>query len=318
MEVPILEGEAASPAAFRDHIHGQRRPVVLRGLQLGPCVHKWTDPDYLVANVPDDLKVKVHVTKDANMDFRAKNFRYSVLPLSDVFRLTQKQPSTDGDGELYYLRDVGQDARGRDVARMDRDFPKLWRDFCLAPCFLDCDRLFSSVLRVSSAGVRVWTHYDVMDNLYAQVVGRKRAVLWPPDQALNLYLDGDKSRVIDIDNADPEKFPLFSQATKYEVDLRPGDVLFIPSMWFHNMTATDGGIGVNLFWKNLPDELYDKKDVYANRDLLPGAKALRMLDNVIRQLDDLPEELRDFYGRQLMIKIDKKCLSQQSSRQNGS
>ena len=57
-------------------------------------------------------------------------------------------------------------------------------------CF-QSDQYFSSVLRLSSGGVRIWTHYDVMDNIYCQIVGHKTAVLWPPDQASNLYLKGE-------------------------------------------------------------------------------------------------------------------------------
>ena len=58
-----------------------------------------------------------------------------------------------------------------------------------------------------------------------------------------------------------------------------------------------------------PGVMYDKKDTYGNRDLLPGAKAVRMLDNVMKQLDDLPPDYRDFYARQLIARIEKKCLS---------
>ena len=74
------------------------------------------------------------------------------------------------------------------------------------------------------------------------------------------------------------------------------------------MTAVDFGLAVNVFWKNLEPGLYDKKDAYGNRDLLPAAKAARMLDNVIKQLDELPAEARDFYARQLIARLDKKCL----------
>ena len=74
------------------------------------------------------------------------------------------------------------------------------------------------------------------------------------------------------------------------------------------MTAIDFGLAVNVFWKNLEPGVYDKKDAYGNRDLLPAAKATRMLDNVIKQLDELPAEARDFYARQLIARLDKKCL----------
>ena len=127
---------------------------------------------------------------------------------------------------------------------------------------------------------------------------------------MNLYLDGDKSRVVDLEDAEDidRRFPKFQKAQRHTCHLQPGDVLYIPALWFHNMTAIDFGLAVNVFWKNLEPGLYDKKDAYGNRDLLPAAKATRMLDNVIKQLDELPAEARDFYARQLIARLDKKCL----------
>ncbi len=306
--VPVLEGDDATPRAFVGSVQSSRSPAVLRGVDVGPCVARWGDPEYLASKVGAGSTAKVHVARERNMDFRAKNFLYRVMPLQDVFRLAA---NGSGEEERLYLREVGSDPRGREVARIDRDFPELAKDFRLPDGYFDTSRLFSSVLRVSSPGVRVWTHYDVMDNLYVQVSGRKRAVLWAPDQALNLYMDGDKSRVLEVDGPPSDEFPLFWRASRQEADLLPGDVLFIPAMWFHNMTALDAGVAVNVFWRNLDDKVYDGKDVYGNRDLLPAAKAGRMLDNVIRQLDGLPSDIRDFYGRQLISKIEKRCLASQ-------
>ena len=56
-----------------------------------------------------------------------------------------------------------------------------------------------------------------------------------------------------------------------------GDMLFIPALWFHNMKALDAGIAINVFWKNLPEEVYDKKDPYGNKDLLPAAKGFKIV-----------------------------------------
>jgi tRNA wybutosine-synthesizing protein 5 len=57
-------------------------------------------------------------------------------------------------------------------------------------------------------------------------------VLWPPSEALKLYLDGDKSKVIDIDCADSDAFPRFAGAERHVADIEPGDVLFIPALWW--------------------------------------------------------------------------------------
>ena len=50
-----------------------------------------------------------------------------------------------------------------------------------------------------------------------------------------MYMVGDKSRVVDIDNSDLDQFPLFAHAQKHVAELIPGDILFIPALWFHNM-----------------------------------------------------------------------------------
>ena len=43
------------------------------------------------------------------------------------------------------------------------------------------------------------------------------------------------------------------------------------------MKALDAGIAINVFWKNLPEEVYDKKDPYGNKDLLPAAKGFKIV-----------------------------------------
>ena len=61
--------------------------------------------------------------------------------------------------------------------------------------------------------------------------------------------------------------------TTYCGVLEPGDILYIPALWFHNiLTLEEEGwaLSINIFWKNLPQEIYDKKDIYGNKDLLPA------------------------------------------------
>ena len=80
-----------------------------------------------------------------------------------------------------------------------------------------------------------------MDNLLIQVTGQKRVVLFSPRDATKLYLNGDKSEVLDIDNPDLSKYPKFIEAVPYECFMEPGDVLFIPALWFHNVTSLQVG-----------------------------------------------------------------------------
>lgn len=59
---------------FEAEISVKREPAVLRGLDLGSAVEKWT-PGYL-AERGREKPVKVHVCPSPQMDFINKNFVY--------------------------------------------------------------------------------------------------------------------------------------------------------------------------------------------------------------------------------------------------
>ncbi|XP_029937275.1 tRNA wybutosine-synthesizing protein 5 isoform X3 [Myripristis murdjan] len=260
------------------------------------------------------------------MDFLRKNFVYRTLPFNEFVKRASEEKHSNFflcEDESYYLRSLGEDVR-KEPADLSKQFPDLAEDFQI-PHFFEPDQFFSSVFRISSCGLQLWTHYDVsdaqtglaiislgpvypqvMDNLLAQVTGRKRVVLFSPQDALHLYLSGDKSEVLDIDSPDLKEFPEFVKAQRYECVLEPGDLLFIPALWFHNTLALQFGVGVNVFWRHLPAQSYDKKDPYGNKDPLAAARALQALERALHTLDELPADYRDFYGRRMIQRIQKR------------
>lgn len=111
-------------------------------------------------------------------------------------------------------------------------------------------------------------HYDPMDGTLIQLYGSKRVLLFPPSQTYNLYplsilnylryglkLRGSYSQVYP-ERPDLVKFPKFEQALShsYEVILKPGEILFIPAGWWHEVTSLGDGFvcSVNRFWHVLP------------------------------------------------------------------
>jgi tRNA wybutosine-synthesizing protein 4 len=188
--------------------------------------------------------------------------------------------------------------------------------------------------------MQLWTHYDVMDNILINVVGRKRVVLFPVSQHNNLYVSGSSSPVLNIDFPNLSKYPRYLEAhqASVEVILGPGDALLIPALWFHHITALDACISVNLFYKRaslcssytvntaaVPSsssaistittttrDLYDPKDLYGNKDL-PCLVAIKdkLLQEVKKQLVDathssavVPEEFRALSIRQLVAELE--------------
>jgi len=289
---------------FLNTLYPMRKPLVLRGLDIGSAPSKWT-PAYL-SSVVDDHPIKIHVSPVAQMDFLKKNFLYKTLPFNEFVKrcsLEVQDKYFCAPDEKYYLRSLGLDPR-KDTADIRTQFPDLARDINFPVLFPE-NKFFSSVFRISSAGTQLWTHYDVMDNMLIQVTGRKRVVLFPPEDVLKMYMVGDKSEIIDIDHVDSERYPLFKGVDWYECVLVPGDVLFIPALWFHNVTALDFAVSVNVFWRHLDDCCYDTKDVYGNKDPLPAQRAQQGLEKALKTLDTLPDGYKDFYARRLIARIER-------------
>ncbi|XP_062045621.1 tRNA wybutosine-synthesizing protein 5 isoform X2 [Lepus europaeus] len=235
---------------------------------------------------------------------------HRTLPFDELVQRAAEEKHKEffiSEDEKYYLRSLGEDPR-KDVADIRKQFPLLEADIKF-PNFFKKEQFFSSVFRISSSGLQLWTHYDVMDNFLIQVTGKKRAVLFSPRDAQYLYLSGTKSEVLNIDNPDLAKYPLFSKARRYECSLKAGDVLFIPALWFHNVISEEFGVGVNVFWKHLPSECYDKTDTYGNKDPTAASRAAQILDRALKTLDELPEEYKDFYARRMVLHIQDKAYS---------
>lgn len=106
-------------------------------------------------------------------------------------------------------------------------------------------------------------HHDLSHNMACCLVGRRRFVLFPPEQVANLYpgpLDptpgGQVVTMTDIDNPDFERFPGLQEAlAEAEVaELEPGDALYYPALWWHQVDALDTfNVMVNYWWNVVPD-----------------------------------------------------------------
>lgn len=122
------------------------------------------------------------------------------------------------------------------------------------------------------AGTVSGFHQDWMDNVLAQVRGRKRVLLAAPDQSPFLYPSRKYEYrctlgSVDPDAWDPARHPLFARARLHEVVLHPGEMLFIPRGWWHRVQSLDPSISVNNFGHR-PRHLLLSQPVWWARDLL--------------------------------------------------
>jgi hypothetical protein len=98
--------------------------------------------------------------------------------------------------------------------------------------------------RFGMKGVIAENHFDGSRNFIALISGERRYILSHPNQCnkLALYpMEHPSSRHSAVDWSDPdlEKFPEFSEAQVNEVVLQAGDVMYLPTNWFHYIISLE-------------------------------------------------------------------------------
>jgi len=92
--------------------------------------------------------------------------------------------------------------------------------------------------RFGMRGVIAEAHYDGSRNAVAELGGLRRWVMAHPNQCKDLYLlprEHPSGRHSEVNWSSPDlaKYPKFSNVRVNEVILKPGDILYVPTEWFH-------------------------------------------------------------------------------------
>lgn len=98
-------------------------------------------------------------------------------------------------------------------------------------------------------------HYDSTDGYLCQIAGYKRVYLFSPDDSLYLYpmsplTNGqfNLSQISHVHNAPVDIYPEFLHATTRSILLKPGDSLYIPQGWWHQVFNIGHSVAVNFFF----------------------------------------------------------------------
>jgi hypothetical protein len=131
-------------------------------------------------------------------------------------------------------------------------FPELLEDVEI-PEFIDTayDKIVGINLWTGGQGCVTHLHYDTDHNFLVQVRGRKEVTLFSPDDTRYLYFKKrSNSHVseVNIDNVDEARFPLYKNATPLPCVLEPGDILYMPPVWWHQVKSLDMCININFWW----------------------------------------------------------------------
>ena len=216
----------------------KRQPCLISdGLASCEGMRRWT-PEYLAAT-SGDVRVTVAVSVDGAgwhpaVPQRQGKYTLAQVPLRDAVRwITSADPATC---EFYVPHEPIQ------------RFPALCQDVAFPK-------------PLSESKVNIWfgtgntvsgLHHDRSPNWYAQVFGAKRFILFSPDQVDALYprtgMLGHTSAVDPL-HPDLDAYPRFAEARPRAVTVTAGEVLFLPSFWWHHVTSLSLSISVNQWWR---------------------------------------------------------------------
>lgn len=179
-------------------------------------------------------------------DFRGFNFSREIHPFPAVL------------DELLALQGVATPpALYMGSTTLDTCLPGLGSELPLA---LDVPEPLASLWLGNRACVA--THQDWPDNLACVLAGRRRFTLFPPDCVADLYIGpldltpaGQPVSLVDARAPDLQRFPRFAaaQARAQVVELAPGDALYIPSLWWHQVEALEPfNLLLNYWWRRGP------------------------------------------------------------------
>jgi ribosomal protein L16 Arg81 hydroxylase len=93
-------------------------------------------------------------------------------------------------------------------------------------------------------------HHDTIMLFHTQIVGRKRWRLISPLQIAHLYNYNNVFSPIDLDAPDLlSRYPDFAKAQVLEVVAEPGDTVFLPLGWWHQVRSLD--VSLSFSYSNL-------------------------------------------------------------------
>ncbi|XP_005751823.1 bifunctional peptidase and (3S)-lysyl hydroxylase JMJD7 [Pundamilia nyererei] len=275
--VPYLDGPP-EPLQFHCDWIAPNKPCIIRNaFSHWPALAKWS-PDYLREKVGSKV-ISVAVTPNGYAD--AVNGDRFVMPeerqmsFSSVLDIIEGK--VDKGGGVFYVQ--------KQCSNLLQELPELTADVQPHIAWM------STALGKLPDAVNFWLgeanaitsmHKDHYENLYCVVSGEKHFVLMPPTDrpfipyglfqpAVYHQRDDGEFEVIDqsdsemvpwipLDplNPDLERFPQYRRARPLHCSVKAGEMLYLPSLWFHHVQQSHGCIAVN-FWYDMD---YDIKYNY--------------------------------------------------------
>lgn len=228
-------------------------PFILRDdPEILHVVERWADPDYLPSVLGKNTPYLTELSESNHLMYfkspHGKKKKKYVPPISKV-KMTYDQwveKASQPDQEMgpgkphWYFRISAKDALEEDLMFQELPFFKSKENFYI----VDTNDTRGINCRFGMKGNIAEAHYDSSRNFVALFGGERRYILAHPKNCPNLALyphnhPSGRHTALDWSAPDLEAYPSFANAKANEVVLQAGDVLYLPTSWFHHIISLD-------------------------------------------------------------------------------
>lgn len=225
------------------HYWAAHRPVVLTELTAKwPALRKWT-PAWFKRHFG---AVTIEVTSGRESDPRYDQNQRLHRKRMRMDRFIDRVLELGTSNDLYLV------SNNRTMRRAA--FAPLLDDVRPPAALFEPIRPGATSLWIGPGGTITPLHHDTTNILFCQIYGRKRFELVSPHETALLMdpMDGFYSAV-ELDRLDEDPHPARRAMLVKQVELGPGDALFIPAGWWHRVTSLDVSISFSLLHFRRPN-----------------------------------------------------------------
>ncbi|MBL7842415.1 MAG: cupin-like domain-containing protein [Cyclobacteriaceae bacterium] len=259
--VSVVDGTTITREEFQREFYKPQKPVVLRGLwKQYPAYTKWTMDFFKQTMGNIEVGLYGNRKEDLSKTLQVPN---AVMRFDEYLNLIEREPT---DLRLFLFPVF----KHKPELLKDFDYPKIASGYIKIPFMF---------FGPSNSIVRMHQDIDMSNVFLTQFHGRKRVVLFAPDQSELLYrLPFNVHSTVDVDHPDYDSYPGLNYVKGMSTVIEHGDTIFMPSGYWHHIEYLDGGFGLSV--RTLPYGLSMKAKGLWNLTVQ------RTTDNIMRKLND--------------------------------
>ncbi len=222
------------PTVFHNQYFIPHIPLIVRGLFLEDDNYDRWNLDFLLSAVKDverEVPMTIFEKRENKHEQFFKSGSGMLADLKTALTLANSDP--EANGKYYNL--------------LETKIPELIHQIAIPDYLKDKTNSDEGQLWIGNGNITA-THFDVFNNFYFQIKGKKIFYLYDPASYFFLYpMGSNNTEIFDIENIDFTRYPLARKIKPIKVKLSPGDFLFLPSFWWHQVESEGPYISLN-YW----------------------------------------------------------------------